>query len=421
LRLLSPALGKVACRQRHRYLHSDQSLQLDLLREALMTDRSIRPGTLAIVLLLLAGGGAAGWMYWRADQARDASDPERARRAGRPIPVRTAPVTQSRIDDVIGATAITAPSQTASIIVPSSRRWQLNQPEGLRIKSVRVASGQAVKKGDLLFELDDRLFQLVIKRAEAELTAARAGLKAAEAKTKVPKAVSPAGVAEDLSDKAELERAKARLGQAEADLVFAQSELERTRIASPIDGFVHNVTIVPGADVRAGHPLTQVFRLDPLFINVEVPQERIDDVKLDQEAEIVLDNAPRQTLHGRVRHILPLGDLEKRTVPVIVEIANPSGRIKAGISGWANLRTNKSVTEAPAAAIIDNGHQAIVFRVESGIARIRPVVVAHATNPGSIEVRSGLAPGDEVVVFNQLYLRDNDAVDTDWKRWAQRN
>jgi RND family efflux transporter MFP subunit len=383
--------------------------------------RARRPWSIAGFALLLAGLAVSGWMYWKAQDARAQSDPEKARRDGRPIPVRTAPVESRQIDDVIGATAVTAPSRLAPIRVAASRRALTAQPEGLRIKAVHVASGDSVAKGQLLLELEDHLFRVTLERAEAELTTAQAELAAQQAVVSGKRISKDSKKAEDLPALADLARAQSKLIQAQAELEFARADLERTHIKSPLDGFMNTVSIVPGVEVQAGHIITEVLQLDPLHVTAEIPEERIDDARIGQEAEIILDNSPRQTLHGKVRHIIPQGNAHERIVPIIVEVPNPGDRIKAGITGWVNLHGQKTVISAPSAAIIKKGDHATVFVVEDAVARLREIKVRDSGDFGQSIVQAGLMPGQDVVIFNHLYLRDCDKVDTDWQRWARRD
>jgi RND family efflux transporter MFP subunit len=380
-----------------------------------------RPWSFAGFTILFAGLAVSGWIYWRAQEARAQSDPERARRDGRPIPVRTAPVESRQLDDVIGATAVTAPSRIAPIRVAASRRAMTAQPEGLKIKAVHVASGDAVTKGQLLMELEDHLFRVSLEHAEIDLAAAQAELAAQQAILSGKWISKDSKKAEDLPALAELARAQSKLSQAQAELEFARADLERTQIKSPLDGFMNTVSIVPGVEVQAGHVLTEVLQLDPLHVTVEIPEERIDDVHAGQEAEIILDSAPRQTLHGKVRHILPQGNAHERIVPVIVEVPNPGGRIKSGITGWVNLHSQKTVISAPSAAIIKDGERAAVFVVEDAVAHLKDIKIRDSGDLGQTVVQAGLAPGEDVVIFNHLYLRDRDQVDTDWQRWAHRD
>jgi len=383
--------------------------------------RAGRPWSFAGFTLLLVGLAISGWIYWKSQEARAQSDPERARRDGRPIPVRTAQVQSRQIDDVIGATAVTAPSRMAPIRVAASRRAMTAQPEGLRIKAVHVASGDAVTKGQLLMELEDHLFRVSLERAEADLTAAQAELAAQQAVLSGRWISKDSKKAEDLPALAELARVQSKLIQAEDELEFARADLERTRIKSPLDGFMNTVSIVPGVEVQGGHILTEVLQLDPLHVTAEIPEERIDDVRIGQEAEIILDSAPRQTFHGKVRHILPQGNAHERIVPVIVELPNPGGRIKTGITGWVNLHGQKTVISAPSAAIIKKGERAAVFVVEDAVAHLRDINIRDSGEFGQMVIQAGLAPGEDVVIFNHLYLRDRDQVDTNWMRWAGRD
>src|SRR5437588_5052372 len=115
-----------------------------------------------VVVLVLAAGGA-GWAFLQAQHAKDISDPDRARQRGEPIPVRTEQVTQSEVEEVIGATALTDPSEVASIRVGASHGLAQS---ALVLKSVHVREGDHLTKGQLLFALDEAPFRDVQKQKE---------------------------------------------------------------------------------------------------------------------------------------------------------------------------------------------------------------------------------------------------------------
>src|SRR5207248_2953969 len=110
--------------------------------------------------LVMAAAGA-GWAFLQAQHAKDISDPDRARQRGEPIPVRTEPVTQSTVEDVIGATALTDPFEVASIRVGASHGLAQS---ALVLKSVYVREGDHVAKGQLLFVVDDAPYSDVQKQ-----------------------------------------------------------------------------------------------------------------------------------------------------------------------------------------------------------------------------------------------------------------
>jgi RND family efflux transporter MFP subunit len=178
--------------------------------------------------------------------------------------------------------------------------------------------------------------------------------------------------------------------------------------------------------------LTKVLRLDPIHVRLDFPQERLDEVAQGQEVEVVLDSFRKETFAGTVIRISPRVEPQFRVCPVVVEVKNPGNRIKAGVSGYARLKVNKKSLAVPATALIERERRAMVFRVEDGRARIREVVTGHRLDTGLVEVLRGLTSGDEVVVFHNFYrhageltrgdayLKDDDLVDVDWRKWAGR-
>lgn len=441
------------------------------------------------------------WSYFQADSARGRADPRRARQKGLPIPVRTALVTDSQVDVVIGATAITNPSQTGSVMIPTNR--DLSTTGGvadLIVKTVHAHEGDKVKAGQVLFELDAEVFRQIVQQREKDLDAARLDLERAVRRSALnPKEREQALVSaeansrfrnEDLDTRKkefeayerlirvkavkefEVFEAKSKLTQARFELIdsnrrllLAQNtaavgplldQLDLTRstsnyesaiialelakrnvancqIKSTLDGYLDRLELVPGQVVSVTTPITQVFKIDPIHLRVDFPQERIDEVAVGQEAEVVLDSFPKETFKGKVIRIAAQANAQLRVLPVVIEVPNPDHRIKAGVSGFVRVRTTRKATIAPALAVIQRDHKALAFAVKDGRAHLREVRTGPLLRTGVVEVRDGLSPGDEVVVFHNFYrhadnladtdgyLQDNDRVDTDWRKWARRD
>jgi RND family efflux transporter MFP subunit len=224
-----------------------------------------------------------------------------------------------------------------------------------------------------------------------------------------------------LNDQFELAQAVARRDEALAVLEQIQWSAEACRLRSPLDGFVGEVKIVPGEVVEAAAPLMQVFQLDPIWVRMDFPQERIGELAVGQTAEIVIDSYPRETFPGKVVAIMPEARPETRVLPVFIEVSNPGCRIKAGVSGFTRLSVaTKPTTAVPAVAVMQDKERATVFCVENGHARLRPIRPGHMLDNGMLEVESGLSRGEQVVIFGHVDLRDGDAVDTDWRKWTRR-
>jgi multidrug efflux pump subunit AcrA (membrane-fusion protein) len=238
-----------------------------------------------------------------------------------------------------------------------------------------------------------------------------------------------------LQDNEELSRAVKEVDLAKIDLEETRRGVERSQITSPIDGFVDGkFDIVPGQTVEITTPLARVLQVDPIHVRADCPQERMDDVSVGQEAEVVLDSFPGETFRGRVIRSSAQVSAQLRTFPVIVELSNPQNRIRAGISGFVRLRKHRTVKTVPASAVIQHGGNAMVFRIEEGRARIREVRTGRIQEGGMVEVIDGLDRSDEVVVYFSnfyrhwgevsrldAYLQDNDLVDVNWRKWARRD
>jgi RND family efflux transporter MFP subunit len=134
---------------------------------------------------------------------------------------------------------------------------------------VRCRPGEAVRKGQVLFELDPATYKVLLEKAEAEVRRAQARVKrwtaemtfARENERRKPEergAVFVAG--------AQREEAEAELQSAQADRDLARLNLEGTEVKSPIDGVVRRVLVEPGETVSANAVgLTEIFSLDPLY------------------------------------------------------------------------------------------------------------------------------------------------------------
>ncbi len=439
-------------------------------------------------------------IFRQAHHAMELSDPERARSHGRPIPVRTARVGEAEYEQVIGATALTAPSMEAVVRPASPSRGQ--NTTDVIVGSVHVREGDRVRRGQLLFEVLDEVRLDDVRRAEAAMAAAYSELgrvkksvsfaqhtreldlasalsnlqfrkedldnrrqmydavsklrkdravsgfeyfdarskyamarfELSEAERGVQKARNAVAIGA-LQDQADLARATSGVETARTELDGARLDLRWCQLRSPIDGFIENkIDFAAGQVLAVTTPLARVVETDPLHIRVDFPQERMDEIAVGQEAEIVLDSFPKETFHGKVLRVSPLVNPQLRVFPVVVEMSNPGHRVKKGVSGFVRIRRKRKTTGVPTAAVIQHGSKAMVFCVEDGRAHLREVQVEHPLEHGIVEVKSGLKAGEEVVVYfsnfyrhwrelssRECYLQDNDPVDVDWRRWARRD
>ena len=355
------------------------------------------------VLALVVTTAVVGVLTVKAHVKLHRWDPEKAKVHGLPIPVRTVKVEAGELQEAIGATAVTIPMESATVHVVQGSSVRT-------LVKVNARLGSLVKKGDILFEFDEGLFRQAVRERQSALDAAQESMNATE-QLVADKAAS--GL--DLSD------AKVKLETAKLDLLVAEQDLKECRIESPLDGVVADVQAVPGERVDTSFDITQVHRLDPILVQMDFPQERIDSLSLGQAAEVVLDSFPHSTFHGKVIRISPVADIETRVLPVMIQLPNPGNKIKAGLTGFVRVKMAKQGMSLPAAAVIRKGSKAMTFMVDEDRARVREIRPGQLMKNGNLEILSGLKTGDEVVLFGNLTLQDNDRIDTNWRKWANRD
>ena len=141
---------------------------------------------------------------------------------------------------------------------------------------VRVKGGDAVKKGDVLAEIDDRPYRLKLDAAKAELVVARAQEKVAAAEAARLKEASEKGIVskeEYTKVAAAQEEAEARVEVAKVGVRTAELDLSWTKLTAPMDGRVRPLVLAPGNLLKANETMVvSVVKTDPLHIPFDVDE-----------------------------------------------------------------------------------------------------------------------------------------------------
>ena len=118
--------------------------------------------------------------------------------------------------------------------------------------------------------------------------------------------------------------------------------------------------------MAGGGVLAVIQKLDPIYVQMDYPMERIDALRIGQTAEVTLDAFAQETFIGKVIRIAPIVSTKTRVLPIMLEVSNPDNRIKAGISGFVHIKTAKSgSTTIPTVAVIKKQQKAMVVCVEN--------------------------------------------------------
>jgi RND family efflux transporter MFP subunit len=184
------------------------------------------------------------------------------------------------------------------------------------------------------------------------------------------------------------------------------AEIERTRdvrrtltLRSPASGYVVEKNIVAGQKIMAGDLLYRVADLRTVWVEGEVFEQDLADVRVGQVVHADFRALPGEHRMGRISYVYPTVNTDTRTVRVRVVFPNGDLRLKPGM--YATLRitgtARQSVLTVPRDAVLSTGERSIVFvREANGHLAPREVALG-AVNDERVEVVRGLAAGDTVV------------------------
>lgn len=181
-------------------------------------------------------------------------------------------------------------------------------------------------------------------------------------------------------------------------------------VTSPIGGVLQALDIREGMTVATGQTLARVNGLSSVWLAVAVPESEAGSIVMGQPVEARLPSFPGVVLTGTVNAILPETNPESRTLRVRVELPNPEGHLRPGLTAQVNLKhsTKQSVLWVPSEAVIRTGRRVLVMIAEDA-GRYRPVEVQPGQeNDGKTAILKGLEEGQKVVASGQ-FLLDSEA------------
>ena len=200
---------------------------------------------------------------------------------------------------------------------------------------------------------------------------------------------------------------------ARARVSLARKALADTVVRAPFAGVVGERFVSVGDYVTRGTKVASVLRINPLRLQLTVPQQFSVEVGMGRAVSLEVDTAPGKTYTGQVRYVSPALQADSRTLIVEAVVANTDGALKPGTFATARIEqaTNTPGILAPAAAIRTVSGTSRVFVVAGGRAEERLVTTGQAVGE-LMEITSGLKAGEQVAITNLTQLVDGVAVTT---------
>lgn len=157
------------------------------------------------------------------------------------------------------------------------------------VQEVRVADNQFVRRGEVLFVIDQQRYRIALQQARARLDECRAAVAQLRREIARDQRLQDLVAAEEAeARRASLQSAQAVLAGAQAAVDLAELELQRTRVLSPQDGHVNDRTVRKGDYVTAGEPVLAVLDTESLRIDGYFEETRLHGVHPGQAVDIRL-------------------------------------------------------------------------------------------------------------------------------------
>lgn len=269
-----------------------------------------------------------------------------------------------------------------------------------RIKSIDFQEGQPVPAGQVLFRLDAADF-------DAQVLQSRTQVRLAELTFNRAKDLR----AKNLVSGQEYDEAEAKLQELRARVALDEAKLEKMTLKAPFGGVLGVRKVSVGAYVKEGDELVALDDLDPIKVDVRIPETFIALIGNKQRFSLQVDTYPKETFSGEVYAVDSALDPATRTILLRGRVSNERTLLRPGMFARVSvvLSTIERAMSVSERAVVPMGDKTMVYRVVEGKAQMVRVELGER-QAGKVMVKSGLAANDTIVTAGQAKLRDGASV-----------
>jgi membrane fusion protein, multidrug efflux system len=270
------------------------------------------------------------------------------------------------------------------------------------IEAILVKEGQAVKKGDVIYQIGPILYQARLDAAKAERDFAL--LEFNNTKRMFENKVIT---------QYEVKLFEAKLAKAQAQANLAEAELNFTRIRAPFDGMVGRPRRQLGSFVQKGETLTTFSDNSLIYADFRVPEARYleysaetDQKKGSPAVVLVLANGKKYYLPGKIATIG--AEIEAGNATFRADFPNPERLLRHGQTGtvWVSQQMQNDAIVIPQRATFEARDTRYVYVVDKDrVAHLREIVVQNESGDLFV-IKKGVEVGDKIVLDGVSLVRD---------------
>jgi len=292
------------------------------------------------------------------------------------------------------------PSRTAAVLAAL----------GGRLIALKVGLGDRVVQGQVVAVIDSP----DLGQAYDDDDKAADTLKLAERNLARQEGQNKIGAASER----DLDQARSDHAQAEAEYTRTRARLktlgaahDKTRllaVAAPVGGSVTSLAVAAGNMINdTTQPLMTIADLSTVWVTALVPEKDVPAVYKNQPANVALTAYPDKVLHGTVLFVSDVMEADSRRNKIRIAFPNRDYALKPNMFATVTV-TGPARTQVvlPSSALLMNNDRTSVFVATAPWTFERRVVEPELDQGSSVVVRSGVAPGDQVVVKGAILLND---------------
>jgi membrane fusion protein, multidrug efflux system len=313
-------------------------------------------------------------------------------------------VTPEPVNVHVAAVTMADPGQglVYSGTIEESESIPLTFPQVGTVARVLVAEGAPVRKGQVLATIDTTSYHstwLMMLASQRQAEDAHKRMSAMYKNGTVPEV--------------KYVEVETGLQKARASAAIARKNLDDCRLCAPADGFIGKLSIEPGMTAMPNVVSLTIVRIGKVFARVPVAETEISAIRKGQAARVIIGALAGQVFDGVVEETGVVADPMAHTYKVRIAVQNKDLRIMPGMICSATIRAQRGgsgLVVPGSAVLVDEAGAQFVYRVSAQKAAVRtPIFTGTLLNNG-IEVLSGLAADDIVVIHGQQRLVDGSPV-----------
>ena len=320
------------------------------------------------------------------------------------FPVSVVRLTGERVDYRISAVGS----------VEAFEHVQITARVGGAVERVLFKEGEAVKKGQLLAEIEPRRYQLAVVSAQAALARAEAGSLEAQREFERATKLQQEGVgtsADVSSWSTKIATSAAQASEAKAALGVAALNQREARVTAPIAGTIETRTVETGQYVQPGSVLATLIQRDPLLLRFQVTESEAPSLKSGMVVEFGAKGTS-QRHSAKISHVAGAANDKSRMIPVLAEVSGDSSALRPGAFAEVKvpIGSEQDAIVVPETAIRPSERGFLGFVVVGDKAEERKLELGLRTEHGMVQVKHGLAKGELLVVRGGEALKDKAKV-----------